>query len=142
MVLHGFIEFAGTSANLMESYSPVGVLLNSMATGASPRYTFTAEPTRNAQFSPHERLYSTHYINWIDKAVEHYRIFNDVYRHLRAEAIVGFDVLCHGGVTAHQVSVTVFANGTRIYVNHQHQPYSHGDITIPAQWFVVQEAVR
>jgi hypothetical protein len=73
MVVHGFIEFAGRPANMREEYSHKGVLLNSMTTGASPRYTLSAQPTRHAQFSPYERFYSTHYVNWIESAAERLR---------------------------------------------------------------------
>jgi hypothetical protein len=136
MVVHGFIEFAGQSANMREDYSATGVLLNSMATGASPRYTLTAEPTRQAQFSPHERLYSTHYINWLNAAISHYNTFNEVFAPLRAERITNFEVLAGSGeyIGGRQVTVTEFSNGTRIYVNNTTQPFNG----IPPEWFVVR----
>jgi hypothetical protein len=136
MVVHGFIEFAGRPANQLEDYSPRRVLLNSMTTGASPRYTFTAEPTRLAQFSPHQRLYSTHYENWLEAAIEHYRIFNEVFAPLRGEKIVNFEVLAGSGeyVGGRQVTVTEFSNGTRIYVNNTSRPFED----IPPEWFVVR----
>ncbi|MCL1843946.1 MAG: DUF5696 domain-containing protein [Defluviitaleaceae bacterium] len=142
MVIHGFIEFAGASANLRENYSPTTVLLNSMTTGASPRYTFTARPTRRAQFSPHENLYSTYYQNWMDAAVEHYHIFNEVFAPLRAETIIGFEVLQGRGayIGGQQVTVTIFSNGTRIYVNNTSHPFSTGEFEIPPEWFAVIQA--
>jgi hypothetical protein len=141
MVLHGFIEFAGRTANMRENYSPEIVLLNSMATGASPRYTMSRQPTRNAQFSPHEQFYSTHYVNWMDLAIEHYHTFNNVYRYLRAERMVDFIVLRGGemGTTgSNQVTVTVFENGTRVYVNQTHEPFDNGEVSIPPRGFTVR----
>jgi hypothetical protein len=150
MVVHGFVEFAGQSANLREDYSPTRVLLNSMTTGASPRYTFTAMPTRNAQFSPHERLYSTYYVNWINYAITHYNIFNEVFADLRAERIVNFEVLAGGYlyVGGQQITVTEFSNGTRIYVNNTTRSFEVeyqvaprgglGTFEIPPEWFVVR----
>ncbi|MCL1884337.1 MAG: DUF5696 domain-containing protein [Defluviitaleaceae bacterium] len=141
MVVHGFIEFAGRAANMRENYSPELVLLNSLATGASPRYILSALPTRNAQFSPHERFYSTHYVNWMNAAIEHYHIFNDIYRDLRTERIVDFVVLQGGDmgtIGSNQVTATVFENGTRIYVNQTHLPFDNGDISIEARGFVVR----
>lgn len=136
MVVHGFVEFAGRSANLRENYSAIGVLLNSMTTGASPRYTISAQPTRLAQFSPHERFYSTHYVNWLSAAIEHYTVFNDVFKYLRAEPIVGFEVL--DIIAGNQVTVTIFNNGTRIYVNNTAYAFEENGITIPPQWFYVR----
>jgi len=140
MVVHGFIEFAGRPANMREDYSPTNVLLNSMTTGASPRYTLSAVPTRNAQFSPYERFYSTHYVNWINAAIEHYNIFNEVYAPLRGETISDFEVLAGSllYVGGRQVTVTEFSNGTRIYVNNTTQDFDTGNFIIPAEWFVVR----
>jgi hypothetical protein len=126
MVLHGFIEYAGSAINLRETYDERRVLLNMMATGAAPRFTMTQQPTRVAQFSPHERLYSTLYSAWMDEAIESYRIFNDVYRYLRTERMVDFIILADGTLDfegASQVTATVFSDGTRIYVNNTRQNF-------------------
>ncbi|MCL1862824.1 MAG: DUF5696 domain-containing protein, partial [Defluviitaleaceae bacterium] len=127
MVVHGFMEFAGRPANLMENFCLTRVLLNSMTTGASPRYTFTTAPTRTAQFSPHERLYSTQYENWMETAIKHYTVFNEVFADLRAERIVDFEII------APQVTLTVFSNGTYIAVNNSAEWVNQ----IPPEWFVV-----
>jgi hypothetical protein len=144
MVMHGFVEFAGGPVNMRERYCPVEVLLVSMQTGASPRYVFTALPTRNMQFSPHERFYSTQFANWADIAVRHYSQFNQVHRQLRGERIVNVEVLSTRRENlqgmAGQVTVTVFSNGTRIYVNQQDHDFVHNGIRIPANDFVVWEA--
>ncbi|MCL2356034.1 MAG: DUF5696 domain-containing protein [Defluviitaleaceae bacterium] len=144
MVVHGFIEFAGVPANMREHYSPQLVLLNSMATGASPRYMFTQAPTRVTQFTPHERLYSTHYLNWMQAAIEHYHIFNEVYAPLRAERIVNFEILAgrYMYIGGQQVTVTEFSDGTRIYVNNTAADFNAGGVVIPAEWFVVQGGTR
>ena len=136
MVVHGFIEFAASPANMRDNYSAISVLLNSMTTGASPRYIITAEPSRNTQFSPHERFYSTQYTQWLDAAMEHYRTFNDVFRYLRAEPIVDFEVL--DIIDGNQVTVTVFGDGTRIYVNNAAEDVVANGVSIPQEWFVVQ----
>ncbi|MCL2204631.1 MAG: DUF5696 domain-containing protein [Defluviitaleaceae bacterium] len=142
MVVHGFIEFAGMPANMRDHYNSVDVLLNSMKTGASPRYILTAQPTRVAQFSPHERFYSTHYINWMERAINHYIQFNNVYRYLRGEPIVEFEVLAGRGqdiLSARQVTVTTFRNGTRVYVNATEYAFEHNGVIIPPRWFAVGE---
>jgi hypothetical protein len=139
MVMHGFIEFAGRPVNMREDSGFRKVLLNSMTTGASPRYTFTATPTRQAQFSPHERLYSTYFENWREQAIEHYEIFNDVFSKLRGERIVDFEVLAGGYmyVGGQQVTVTEFSDGTRIYVNNTTDVFDDGRIIIQPQDFKV-----
>jgi hypothetical protein len=143
MVVHGFIEFAGSPANMRENFDPETVLLNSMATGASPRYIVSAQPTRNVQSSPHERFYSTQFENWQDTIIEHYRAFNEVYGSLLAERITDFVILQGGerGRGTNQVSVTVFGNGTRIYVNQTREAYDTGEFIIEPRGFVVREGV-
>jgi hypothetical protein len=85
-------------------------------------------------------MYSTHYVNWIRDAVDHYNIFNDIYRDLRTERIVDFEVLADGRLDlagAGQVTVTVFEGGTRIYVNNTRNPFIYGDLVIEPHWFYV-----
>ncbi|MCL2199975.1 MAG: DUF5696 domain-containing protein [Defluviitaleaceae bacterium] len=142
MVVHGFMEFAGRPANMMEHFCPTRMLLNSMTTGASPRYTFTAAHTREAQFSPHERMYSTMYENWMERAIEHYNIFNRVFAPLRGERMVDFEVLAGGYmyVGGRQVTVTEFSDGTRIYVNNTTRPFVSDGVEIPPEGFTVRGA--
>ncbi|MCL2456043.1 MAG: DUF5696 domain-containing protein [Defluviitaleaceae bacterium] len=142
MVVHGFLEFAGSPANMRENYDEQRVLLNSLATGASPRYIVSQKPTRHAQNSPHERFYSTHFENWNAKIISHYKIFNDVYKNLRTEQIVDFKILRGGEIGTHgrdQVTVTIFSNGTRIYVNQTREDFDDGRIFVEAMGYVVVE---
>ena len=140
MVMFGFIEFAGVPVNLQRAQDPHRDLLTSIATGASPRFTMTGRLTRLFRFTPHERLYSTFYRNWVETAIEHYRVFNEVYRNLFSERIVNFTVIHDDGGTfgtASTVTVTEFSNGTRIYVNNTRQPFIFGDLYIEPLWFKV-----
>ena len=140
MVVHGFIEFAGSPVNLQDAFNPQRALLNTIATGASPRFLLTAEPTRLFYFSANEQFYTTHYIHWIDLAAEHYRIFNEVHRDLRTERITGFEILHNeprflGGTQ--QVTVTEFSNGTRIYANNTRNTHEVNGIYLEPYGFHV-----
>jgi len=110
-------------------------LLNSMATGASPRFTMTEQHTRLLRFSVYERMYSTYYGNWVEEAIEQYNTFNNVYRYLRAERIVDF--ITHYGNVAGSVTTTVFSNGTRIYVNNTDRAFEVNGLHIPPFSFEV-----
>ena len=137
MIMHGYIEFAGAPVNIQPSPDLQAALLNSMATGASPRFTMTGQPTRLLQFSPYERLYSTQYTNWVNAAIAQYQAFNAVYSNLRNQRIADFVVL--GGTVRNNVTVTIFSNGTRIYVNNTNSPFDAQGVTIPPMDFVVIE---
>ena len=142
MVMHGFVEFAGHSVNLQPNPNARRDLLNSIATGAAPRFTMTAQPTRLFQFSPHERLYSTHYVNWVEQAIEQYHVFNNIHRYLRDKRIVDFIILADGSMDQDgmsKVTVTVFEDGTRIYVNNTRRPFETDyGVVIEPMWFVVR----
>ena len=136
MVMHGFIEFSGSPVNIQPNPNPRRALLNSIATGASPRFTLTGQPTRLLQFSPHERLQSTLYENWLDTAIEYYLIFNEIFKDLRTERIVDFKNL--GGTIGNNITVTTFSNGTKIYVNNTSEIFIKDDLTImPFDFYVV-----
>jgi len=135
MVMHGYLEFAGAAVNLQAIPDVQAAFLTSMATGAGPRFTFTAEPTRLFRFSPHERMTSTYYMNWMQTAIDYYNAFNAVHRYLINQPIVYFNVLA--GTVRNHVTVTEFANGTRIYVNGTEIPFDAAGITIPAFDFIV-----
>jgi len=141
MVVHGFVEFAGSSVNMQPNFNARRELLNSIATGVSPRFTMTAQPTRLFQFSPHERMYSTHYQNWVETAIEHYRLFNNVHSRLRTQRIVDFIILSDGRMDLdgmETVTVTVFEDGTRIYVNNTRRAFTtDGGVSIEPLWFTV-----
>ncbi|MCL2407371.1 MAG: DUF5696 domain-containing protein [Defluviitaleaceae bacterium] len=135
MVMHGYIEFAGAPINLMSAQSLQTEFLNSIATGVAPRFMMSGTPTRELRFSPYERLYTTYYANWVDIAISHYNIFNEVYVDLRTERIVDFIIL--GGNIRNAVTVTVFSNGTRIYVNNTNNLFDRDGIVIQPMSFNV-----
>ena len=141
MVVHGYIEYAGSPINTRENHDYNHILLNMLTTGASPRYTWTAKPTREAQNSPYERFYSTQYLNWVDEAATLYGIYNEVYGRLKGERMVDFEILASepSAFNKSQVTATVFSDGTKIYVNNTHSPFHDGDIYIDARGYYVME---
>jgi hypothetical protein len=112
-----------------------------LATGAAPHYLWSYAPTRNIELTPYEMLYSTHYVNWFDVAVEQYRIYNEIHKPLRTLRITGHEILSESSSHATAVTVTRYENGTRIYVNTTREPF-HGDgFTVPARGYLVVEEV-
>jgi len=136
IVIRGFIDYAGMPINVREVQNQHRNFLQLMATGAAPHYMWSYSATINLEHTPFASLYSTWYRNWFDIAVEEYHAFNAVFRDLRTQRIVGHQVLHMGNQTS-PITVTVYEDGTRIYVNTTNQPFTHEGVTIPAMDYKV-----
>jgi hypothetical protein len=140
--MHGYVDYAGSAVNTKEIQDPQTSFLNMLATGAAPHYLFTYAPTRNMEFSPYEFYYSTQYENWIPYAVEHYRVYNEIFRDIRTEPITAHRILFESPDRVATVTVTEYGGRKRIYVNNTRQPYTAGGVTVPALGYFVEEVGR
>jgi hypothetical protein len=149
IVVHGYMDYAGSAVNIQEVQDPHMAFLNMMSTGASPHYAFSYQPTRNVEFTAYDRFYSTHYntnwlntgtgyTNWLNIAAEQYREYNEVHKHLRTQRIVGHAILSESSSHTSSVTVTKFEDGTRIYVNTTREPYEADGYTVPSLGYHVQ----
>jgi hypothetical protein len=138
IVVHGFIDHAGSPVNTREVQDAHMALLNSLATGAAPHYLWSYQPTRNIEFTAYDILYSTHYVNWLSQATEHYRVYNGVYRDLRTQRITGHRILSESSSHIAAVTVTEFENGTRVYVNTTNETFRGEGVVVPALWYTVE----
>jgi hypothetical protein len=109
-----------------------------MATGAAIHYMWSYQPTRALEFTPYEKLYSTHYVNWLDEAAKLYREYNEVHKHLRTQRITGHEIVSENSSHVSSVTVTEYENGARIYVNTMDTPFNAGGVTVPARGYWVE----
>jgi hypothetical protein len=142
LVLHSFVEYTGSAINTREVYNERAMFLTMLATGTAPRYMLSGEPLRRAEFTPYEHFYSTDYTIWFDTVVHNYLHYNDVYKHLRTERMTDHKILRGGTFNtagSNQVTMTEFANGTRIYVNTTQAPYTIPDarILMPNEFLIM-----
>jgi hypothetical protein len=132
IVLHGYIDYAGSPVNTREVQDTRQALLNTLATGAAPHYMWTYAPTQKMEFTTYERFYSTQYSTWLNEAAAQYKIYNDIYKNLRTKRITGHKILSESAGQAAAVTVTEFEDGTKIYVNTTRRAYESGGISVPA----------
>jgi len=111
MVVRGHINYAGASINLNSTADNRDIALRLIATGASPHYTFTYEPSSLLKKTALNHYRSTTFDNWKYDAAEVYTMVNEALRRVSGCAIIKHEILAVG------VTRTTYENGRRITVN-------------------------
>ncbi|HZG85875.1 DUF5696 domain-containing protein [Paenibacillus sp.] len=126
---HGLVSYTFRYANNREEN--VNDFLREIEYGAAPSYVFTAAETKEFINSYNTVFYSTNYEDWGSRVTQEYARFNEALGDVQDQFIVGHRTL------ADKVKETVYANGKKIIVNYNTEPYADGDIQVPAQDFII-----
>lgn len=112
MVVHGFINYAGTPVNLSDEQDLKQQMLCSIELGAAPYFSWSYEPSSKLKFTHFDSKYATYYKDWYDQAVSMYKEVNKVLSPVQNAQIVNH--------IRHQEGVVEvrYSNGISIYVNH------------------------
>lgn len=112
MVVHGFINYAGTPVNLSDEQDIKQQMLRSIELGAAPYFSWSYEPSSKLKFTHFDSKYATYYKDWYDQAVSMYKEVNKVLSPVQNAQIVNH--------IRHQEGVVEvrYSNGISIYVNH------------------------
>ncbi len=131
MVLHGYVDYAGSPINLDNDQDMTMQLLRSIELGAAPHFLWSHESSSKLKFTPYDIFYSTAYTSWYNQAMEMYRKVNDALLDLRTVKIA--ERIRHAeGVVEMQ-----YMNGTSVYVNYTDKAVSVGGNRIDAKNFKV-----
>jgi len=109
IALHGLVHFAAAPLNLAEDHSYH--LLRSVESGSALFFSFMNVPTSDLEVTRYRRYFANEFYRWIDIANELYQNHARNFGHLYNQLIVDHQTLSQG------VSVTVYEDGTRVYVN-------------------------
>jgi len=127
IALHGLIPFAGRPLNLAEDHSYH--LLKSIESGASLFFSFMDLPIAELEVTRYRRYFANEFGRWADVANDLYIRHVANFGHLYNQFIVDHQVLSRDGVT-----VTVYEDGTRVYVNTTMNDFvTDTGVTIPAR---------
>jgi len=126
---HGLVSYTFHFANNREEN--VNDFLREIEYGAAPSYVFTAAETKEFINSYNTVFYSTNFDDWGSRVSQEYARFNEALGDVQDQFIVGHRTL------ADKVKETVYANGKKVIVNYNTEPYADGDIEVPAQNFIV-----
>lgn len=131
IAIHGYVNYAGQPLNLAENCEEE--VLRSAEYGAGLYVTFMDAPITELQNTYYTQYFGSNYDGWKDKFSEIYQKYEDSLGHTFNQRIVGHQVLDKN------VSLTEYADGTKVYVNYRYDDYTTGDgVKLPARDYVVR----
>lgn len=131
MLIHGYIDYAGSNINLSDAYDRADIVLNLVEFGAAPHFMFTYQNASDIKNTGLNRYYATSYSNWRDDAIAIYTEVNNALKYVSDAAIVNHEVL-EGGVKA-----VTYSNGVVIYINEGTVDQTVNGTTVPARSYKV-----
>jgi hypothetical protein len=130
IALHGAKDYTGESINLSGDYQTK--LLECAEYGAGLNFTFMAESTRVVQETDYGEYTSSGYSFWKDRAVGMICRYQEEMKGLNRMRITGHERLDDN------VTLTVYEDGTKVYVNYGKEDFRKGGINIPARDYLVE----
>jgi hypothetical protein len=127
IALHGLVPFAGRPLNLAEDHSYH--MLKGIESGAVPFFSFMDVPTADLQVTRYRSYFANEVARWQHIANDVYHTHVSNFGHLYNQFIVDHQILSFDGVT-----VTVYEDGTRVYVNTTMRDFTTPTgVTVPAR---------
>lgn len=117
MVLHGYIPYSGCQLNQQANYQ--NALLQTIESGAGLNYIIMTESSMLLQDTAYSDYYSVDISEWETEIIDKYNELNKIFKSLANSTIVQHSRVKDG------VFVTVYSNGTKIYVN-----YNRSSVTV------------
>lgn len=129
LAIHGYVDYTGKPINLCGNAEEE--LLLSARYGAGLSYAFMKADAFVTQKTMYSELYGASYGSWKDRAIETCSRYNRELGHIFHMEMTDYDNL------SEDVSVTEYADGTKVYVNTGYDEYNADGITVPARDYVV-----
>ncbi len=131
MLIHGYIDYAGGTINLSDTYDRTDIVLSLVETGASPHFMFSAENSSDIKLTGLNRFYATTYENWKSDAIEIYTEVNNALKYVQNAAIINHRIL------EQDLRAVTYDNGITIYINTGNSDKTADGITIPARSYQI-----
>ena len=131
MLIHGYIDYAGSVINLSDTYEKSDIVLNLVENGAAPHFMFSWENSSDIKTTALNRFYSTSYENWKDDAIAIYNEVNGALKYVTGAAMVKHETLDSG------VKAVTYSNGVVIYINTGNTDKTVNGVTVPAKGYLV-----
>lgn len=131
MLIHGYIDYAGSVINLSDIYEKSDIVLNLVENGAAPHFMFSWENSSDIKTTALNRFYSTFYENWKDDAVAIYNEVNGALKYVTGAAMIKHETLDSG------VKAVTYSNGVVIYINTGNSDKTVNGVTVPAKGYLV-----
>ncbi|MCR5771109.1 MAG: hypothetical protein K6G87_07770 [Butyrivibrio sp.] len=129
LAIHGYVDYTGYSLNICGD--DVQQLLYSAEYGAGLSFTVMKESSFALQKTLYTEYYGSDYDAWRDRMIEYYTRYNEELGHIFNQEMVD-----HKNITD-TLSVTTYADGTKVYVNYDFEDVTADGQTIPARDYLV-----
>jgi len=129
IALHGLVHFTGDPINLAEDFSDH--LLKSIESGSGLFFSFKEAPSSVLQETGYRRYFSNEFRQWATVANDLFHSHQESFGHLYNQLIIDHQIL------AQNVTVTVYEDGTRVYVNQTTNDFNARGVLIPARNYMV-----
>lgn len=129
LAIHGYVNYTGYPLNICGD--DVQQLLYSAEYGAGLSFTVMKESSFALQKTLYTEYYGSDYDAWRDRMVEYYTRYNTELGHVFNQEMVD-----HQNITG-TLSVTTYADGTKVYVNYDFEDATADGQTIPARDYLV-----
>lgn len=130
IALHGIVNYTAESLNLSQNSEET--YLKSAELGAGLYYTITQSPSSVLQDSKYTEYFATEYNLWKDTINEDYNRFSNDFNGTYDEYITGHEKI------AENVYKTEFANGVKVIVNYNYNPFNYNGTEIQARDYIVE----
>ncbi|AJY74315.1 DUF5696 domain-containing protein [Paenibacillus beijingensis] len=132
MAVHGYVEYAGTPFNLADDQDIRVNVLRSIETGSNVYFSWICEDPSVLKDTKYSYLFSSHYKQWFDEAVDAYKEVNAFLKQVRGQAITLHEKLAEG------VFRTQYENGIKVTVNYNDKAVVIDGKTIQARDYDVE----
>jgi hypothetical protein len=112
MVIHGFIDYTGTPYNLSTYTNVNQYVLKCLEYGSGVNFEWIYEPNEKVKDTEYNQLYAVHYGQWIDQAVQIYKVVNGVLSKVQNKRMISHEQISNG------VFKTIYENGVYVIVNY------------------------
>ncbi|GHV66647.1 hypothetical protein AGMMS49928_01850 [Spirochaetia bacterium] len=129
IALHGLVPYSGPAINLAEDYTKN--LLKTIESGAGLYFSFMTEETALLQETKFRQFYANEYGKWASDADALYQKFKANFRGLYNQRITNHEIRAPG------ITLTEYADGTKVFVNMSQKPWEQDGIRVGAQDFTV-----
>ena len=126
IVLHGYIPYSAVAGNMF--YDDAQQTLKWIEYGYIPYYYLTNESSSNIQNSI---LFSSKFSDWVDSIENKYKMMSDSVGYLYSVPIKRHEML------ATNVFVTIYDDGSKVYVNYGQSDYTTSDGVVKAEDYLV-----
>ncbi len=129
LAIHGYVDYTGESLNICGDTNEE--VLYSAAYGAGLSFTVMKESAFTLQDTLYTHFYGCDYEAWKQNMFDIYSRYNKELGHVFNQKMTNHKYLAPG------VSVTEYADGTKVYVNFNYAAYNEGGVSIAARDYKV-----